>query len=443
MGAVDLARVQFAVTTNAHFLFVVVTLGLAPLIAVMQTRWVVTGREVHGRMVRFWGQLYVVNYALGIVTGIVMEFQFGMNWTGLSRVAGPVFGAPLAIETIVAFFAEATFLGLWIFGWGRLPKYLHLALFWLVTLTAYASAYWIMVANGFMQHPMGAALRDGAARITDLTAMATNPNALGALVHIIPAALMTGGILVTAISAYHLRRRHSPRGPTRRTEHPEHEEFFVRSIRLGLTTATIAAFFTFAMGWAQLGYLNTDQPLKVAAFLPGDSAAPAAQQAQAHLAATHGPGDYAPPGWIATPFTIMQTIGEIYTYIALLLLPLLVRRWIVRRRIILKFLVWILPLPFVAVVCGWLVREVGRQPWAIYGVLPTSDAAAPLSTGAVTASLIVFSLLFGALMVLDWAVIARLARRGPVHLTLGLTLDEVEAADAESDARRPAPAHLV
>ncbi|MGH3097708.1 MAG: cytochrome ubiquinol oxidase subunit I, partial [Streptosporangiales bacterium] len=202
MSAVDLARIQFALTANVHFLFVVVTLGLAPLVAIMQTRYVLTGRDVHKTMTRFFGQIYVVNYGIGIVTGLVMEFQFGLNWTGVSQVAGQVFGAPLALETLIAFFAEATFLGMWIFGWDRLPKAVHLALIYLVTLTAYASAYFIMVANGFLQHPVGAALHDGTARITDVAALLTNPNAIGAVAHIVPAAVFVGGVVVAGISAW-------------------------------------------------------------------------------------------------------------------------------------------------------------------------------------------------------------------------------------------------
>lgn len=165
--ALVLARVQFALTAGTHFLFVALTLGLATLVALTQTRAAVSGSAVHARMVRFWGQLYVVNYAVGIVTGLVMEFQFGLNWSGLSRVTGNVFGAPLALETIVAFFVESTFLGLWIFGWDRLNRWVHLALIWVVTLTAYLSAYFVLVANGWMQRPVGFEMVDGAARLTD------------------------------------------------------------------------------------------------------------------------------------------------------------------------------------------------------------------------------------------------------------------------------------
>src|SRR5919108_5481115 len=207
MDAVLLARLQFAGTTGIHWLFVILTLGLVPLVAVMHTRAALArdpdARAGWERAARFWGQLYVINYALGIVTGLVMEFQFGLSWSGLSKFAGNVIGAPLALETLIAFFAESTFLGMWIFGWGRLRAGVHAVLIWLVTLTAYASAYWILVANGFLQRPVGYEVRDGVAHLTDIGAMLTNPSALLALGHITMAALLTGGLFVAGVSAFH------------------------------------------------------------------------------------------------------------------------------------------------------------------------------------------------------------------------------------------------
>src|SRR5690606_17413892 len=204
MTAIDLARLQFAVTGSLHFLFVVLTLGLAPLVAIMQTRHVMTGKPVLERMTRFWGQIYVINYALGIVTGLVMEFQFGLSWSGLTHYAGDVFGAPLALETLGAFFLESTFLGLWIFGWHRLPTKLHLAYIWLVTLTAYVSAYWVMVANSFLQNPAGAQVRDGRLALADFGALLTNPTLVFSFPHVIGAGLLTGGLVVAGGSAYQL-----------------------------------------------------------------------------------------------------------------------------------------------------------------------------------------------------------------------------------------------
>ncbi|HEY3504624.1 MAG TPA: cytochrome ubiquinol oxidase subunit I [Actinocatenispora sp.] len=400
MSAVDLARAQFALTATVHFLFVVLTLGLTPLIAVMQTRYVLTGRAVHLAMTRYWGQLYVVNYGLGIVTGLVMEFQFGLAWTGVNRVAGQVFGAPLALETMVAFFAEATFLGIWIFGWGALPKVAHLVSFYLVTITAYASAVFIMVANGFLQHPVGYVLRGGEARITDLGALFTNPEAVGALRHLVPAALMLGGMVVAGISAWHLRKR------------PDDTDVFLRSWRIGVVVGVVGAFLTFLFGWAQLDYLRLDQPGKVAAMVPSSDTAPVADR---------------PPGWIAGPFLFMEQFGEFSTYLGLFLLPFLIRRWVVRRRILLAVMTWWIPLPFVAVVCGWLVREIGRQPWVIFGVLRTADAT-DLSTTQVAVSLAVFGTVVVGLAVTNWLVLLTLARRGPYRMALGRTLGADEPA---------------
>ncbi|HEX8865432.1 MAG TPA: cytochrome ubiquinol oxidase subunit I, partial [Lentzea sp.] len=184
MSAADLARLQFALTTSFHFLFVLLTLGLVTLLVITQTRFAITGAPVHERMTRFWGRIYVINYALGIVTGVVMEFQFGLNWSGLATYAGDVFGAPLAMETLIAFFLESTFLGLWIFGWGKLNRWVHLALLYLTALTAYASAFWIMAANGFLQHPVGYRVDGNVLRLDDFSALLTNPTFTAALMHV-------------------------------------------------------------------------------------------------------------------------------------------------------------------------------------------------------------------------------------------------------------------
>ncbi|MFC7639865.1 cytochrome ubiquinol oxidase subunit I [Streptosporangium lutulentum] len=216
----------------------------------MHTRYVMTGKPLHERRTRFWGQIYVINYALGIFTGLVMEFQFGLSWSGLSHYAGDIFGAPLAIETLVAFFLESTFLGLWIFGWHRLPKWLHLACIWLVALTAYASAFWIMVANSFLQNPAGAVERGDHLVLTDFGALVTNPMLTLALPHVIGAGLWTGGFVVMGASAYHLFKRTAER------------EFFTGSLRLGIVTAFVGSLITVGFGYAQFAPLSTFQPDK-------------------------------------------------------------------------------------------------------------------------------------------------------------------------------------
>jgi cytochrome d ubiquinol oxidase subunit I len=239
MDVLELARLQFAATGSLHFLFVVLTLGLAPLVAIMHTRWALSGRPLQERMTRFWGQIYVINYALGIVTGLVMEFQFGLSWSGLTHYAGDVFGAPLAMETLVAFFLESTFLGLWIFGWGRLPKWAHLACIWLVTATAYASAFYIMVANSFLQNPAGAVLSGGRLELTDFGALLTNKALVFSFPHVLGAGLFTGAMVLVGASAYQLRRRTAE------------VEFFTRSLRIGVVTASIGIFLTMGFGYAQ------------------------------------------------------------------------------------------------------------------------------------------------------------------------------------------------
>ncbi len=399
MDLLTLVRMQFAVTTSFHFLFVALTLGLALLVALMETRYVRTGDDGYARMAKFWGRIYVVNYAMGIVTGLVMEFQFGLNWNGLTHTAGNVFGAPLALETLVAFFAESTFLGMWIFGWERLPRRVHLALIWLVALTAFLSAYWILVANGFLQHPVGYEMRGGEARVTDFGKLLTNPNTLVALGHIAAGAMITAGVFIAGISAYHLRRRTAE------------QDFFRRSLRTGVITAGIGLVPSIALGIVQSVMIQDNQPAKDAAF-SGDPAKIA--HAQAQLAATYGPGNYTPPS------ALVEHSGNAMMYIwgaltVVIVASLLMFRGgaLYRVRWFQRVLVFAVPLPFVANIGGWLFREVGRQPWAVYGVLRTDQAASHVSTALVVVSLTAFALLFLVLTVADYLLIARIARRGP------------------------------
>jgi cytochrome d ubiquinol oxidase subunit I len=370
MDVLDLARLQFATTTSFHFLFVLLTLGLVTLVAVMQTRFTLTRRPVLGRMTKFWGRIYVVNYALGIATGIVMEFQFGLNWSGLSTFAGDVFGAPLAIETLVAFFLESTFLGLWIFGWGRLNRWVHLALIWLVTLTAYASTFWIIAANGFLQHPVGYEVHDGVLRLVDFGALLTNPTFGTALVHVVAAALTVGGAFVVGVSAYHFIKRTGE------------VEFFRRSLRLGVVCTALATPVLVAAGFAQLPIVKEYQPGKFAAA-PGPALA------------------------------LMIVIGVVLLLVSWITVPLLYRDWIVRLRFPLYLMVLGIPLPFIAAISGWMFREMGRQPWLVYGLLRTSDAVSHVSAGGMFVSFIAFTGVFAVLAVADWVLISRLARRGP------------------------------
>ncbi|MEV4811312.1 cytochrome ubiquinol oxidase subunit I [Micromonospora avicenniae] len=400
MDTLLLARLQFATTTSIHFLFVIVTLGLVTLLVGLQTAWVITGKQKYERLTRFWGQLYVINYVLGIATGIVMEFQFGLNWSGLSRYVGNVFGAPLAIETLVAFFLESTFLGMWIFGWHRLRRGVHLALLWGVALTAYASAFWILVANAWLQNPVGYEARDGVAHLTDFSALLSNPTLTMAFGHVVAAALLVGGMLMAAVSAGHLIRR-TPDHALHRT-----------ALRIGLVTAALSISMVQSFGFAQFDPVGSVQPTKFGG--DGDEA----QAMIAEWTTRFGPGDYTPPVLASAGLGFMILIG--FTLGALwLLVPLLWRDWIIRLRFPLWLLLLALPLPFVAAILGWIAREVGRQPWVAYGLLPVDQAVSPVGAPVMLTSLIGFSLLLGTLAVTNWVLIARHAARGAQDPALG------------------------
>jgi cytochrome d ubiquinol oxidase subunit I len=397
MSTVDLARLQFAVTTSVHFLFVALTLGLVTLVAITQTRFAISGNPVLGRMTRFWGKLYVINYAVGIATGIVMEFQFGLNWSGLSRLTGDVFGAPLAMETLIAFVLESTFLGMWIFGWGRLPKRLHLALIWGVTLTAYLSAFWVMVSNSFLQHPVGYAMVDGRARLTSFAALIGNSSLWFALGHLLSATVLIGGFFMAGVSAAHLLRRTTD------------VEFFRRSLRTGLVAGFVGTALAINLGYSQLTAIGVNVPTK---FATGDEMA----RWQSRFQGLYGVGDYAPPHWIHSTFDTMVQLANVLALIAALGLVFQIRNVITAKRWA-RWMLWVLvatiPVPFVTAIGGWMVREVGRQPWTVYGVLKTSDAVSPLPASTLQASLIGFGVLVIGLAVLDWYLIAKHARRGP------------------------------
>ncbi|MEV0383969.1 cytochrome ubiquinol oxidase subunit I [Nonomuraea sp. NPDC050643] len=384
MNALDLARTQFAVTGSLHFLFVVLTLGLAPLVAIMHTRWALSGKPLRERMTRFWGQIYVINYAMGIVTGLVMEFQFGLSWSGLSHYAGDVFGAPLAMETLVAFFLESTFLGLWIFGWGRLPKAAHLACIWIVTLTAYASAFYIMVANSFLQNPAGSVVSGDRMRLVDFGALLTNKALVFSFPHVIGAGLFTGGMVLVGASAYRLRRRA-----------PE-VEFFSASMRTGVIAAAVGILITLGFGYAQFAGIQQGK-------FDGNATA-------------------------AISLALMVELGQLLALgVLLVMLPMIavLPRW----RWTHPILMALTPLPFVLSILGWAAREVGRQPWMIWERLTVADAMSPgLTPGMVTASLIGFTAVLGLLAVVDYVLIARVVRRGPHALDLGATAGEPRAA---------------
>ncbi|MFB9446061.1 cytochrome ubiquinol oxidase subunit I [Dactylosporangium vinaceum] len=401
MSALEYARMQFGLTASLHFTFVMVTLGLVVLVAVMQTRFVVTGQDVYGRMARFWGRLYAINYAVGIATGLVMEFEIGLNWSGLSRLTGDVFGAPLALETLVAFVLESTLLGMWIFGWGWLGKRLHLALIWATAATALLSAFWVMVSNAFLQRPVGYTIdAGGTARLTGFGALLTNSALWFALVHAVAATIVAGGVLVAGVSAWRLRR--SLAGPD--------HELFRRSLRLGIRVGLIGTFFTIGFGYAQFGWIGASQPMKMA------GGGERALERQAEMVQRFGPGNYLVSDNVGAALGFMVMVANLLFLILVVAQVLTYRDVLIRKRWarpVSWLLTALIPIPVLAALAGWFVREEGRQPWAVYGLLRTADAVSPMSAGALRLSTFLFSALVIALALADWWLLARAAARKP------------------------------
>jgi len=441
----DLARWQFAIITVYHFLFVPLTIGLSVLVAGMQTAWVRTSDERYLRMTKFWGKLFLINFAMGVVTGIVQEFQFGMNWSDYSRYVGDIFGAPLAIEGLLAFFLESTFLGLWIFGWDRLPQRVHLACIWLASIGTILSAYFILAANSWMQHPVGSVVNDarGRAEMVDFGAFLTNSTAVGAFVHTITACFVTAGIFVMAISGWHLARK-------------QHADVMRPSMRLALVTVLIGSLGVVVTGDLQARLMTEQQPMKMAAAEAlYDTVAPASfslvtigsldgsqeiwslrvprvlsfmatgsfdgqvegiNQVQQASEQAYGPGNYT-PNIPASYWTFRLMIG--FGLLAGLLAA--IGLWFTRRRARRPVPRWFyratvvaLVAPFAANSAGWIFTEMGRQPWVVYGVLRTADGVSPaVGAGTVLISLIVLTLLYAVLAVIDGVLMVRYAAAGP------------------------------
>ncbi|MFR9805228.1 cytochrome ubiquinol oxidase subunit I [Pseudonocardia sp. RS010] len=457
MSVVDLARLQFASTSIYHFLFVPLTIGLALITAFLQTRWHRSRQPEYLRLTRFFGVLLVINVAVGVVTGLVQEFQFGMNWSGYSRFVGDVFGAPLAMEGLAAFFLESVFLGLWIFGWKRLSPRVHLATIWMVALGGVLSAAFIMAANSWMQNPVGYEINPATqrAQLTSIGAVLTNPVFLRSYLHVLLASLITAAVVVLAVSAWHLRR--------------DPKSDFRRSARLALVVLAPATMINLLVG-SELGVTEgTYQPMKIAAaeaqwetcqpcsfslFQIGggnndqtptkiiavphllsilatnswDGQVVGLNELQAQYEQQYGPGDYVPNVFVQYwSMRVMAYLGSLVLLISLWGLW----RW---RRLesspwFLRVALWSLPLPFVINTAGWLLTENGRQPWIVQGLQKTADAHSPsVSAAAIVTSLLIFFLLYGALAVADWLLMARYARK------------ELPAEEAADEIEAPAPA---
>lgn len=446
MDTLTLGRLQFGITTIYHFFFVPLTLGLAILVAVMQTWHQRTGNEKYKRMYQFWGKLLVINFAIGVATGIVQEFQFGMNWSEYSRFVGDVFGAPLAIEALLAFFLESTFLGLWIFGADKLRPKVHLAAIWLVAIAANLSAFWILVANSFMQNPVGYQIAaSGRAEMTDFIALITNPNVLLQFPHVALGGLTTAGFFVAGIAAYRLLRAQSHETETR--------EVFQTSLRLGLIVATVTVLGGMVFGHMQGQRMADTQPMKLAAaeglwqsespaslsmFQIGNEKDRSAiinlripsllsvltyntptglvtgiNELQQEYEQKHGPGDYVPPAIWLTYWSFRAMVGAGVLMFALGVVGFLLSRrsGVPQARWFLWALVAAISLPYLANSTGWLLTEVGRQPWLVQGLMRIEQGLSPnVGVAELLITLIGFSLLYGALAVADVYLLQKYAR---------------------------------
>lgn len=441
MDALLLARLQFAVTTVYHFFFVPLTLGLSILVAIMETVYVRTGDATYKRMAQFWGKLFMINFAMGVVTGIVLEFQFGMNWSEYSRFVGDVFGAPLAIEALLAFFLESTFLGIWLFGWEKLSKQLHAVTIWLVAIGSNLSALWILIANSFMQQPVGYVLRNDRAEMADFFALITNPNVWVQFPHVVAAGITTAAFFVLGISAYHLLKKSNDL------------DLFRRSFQAAVIFGAIGTILVILVGHSQAQHVAQVQPMKLAAAEAlWESENPASfslltigneperrdvfairipsalsllaynrftgevkgiRNLQAEYEQKYGPGDYVPPVALTYwTFRLMVGAGFTMAFLALYGLYLVMQGQFERKSRFLWLLGWAIALPYIANTSGWLMTEVGRQPWIVYGLQKTSDAASPyVSTGTLLFSLVIFTLLYGVLMAADVYLLVKYAKK--------------------------------
>lgn len=452
MSVLTLARFQFAMTTIFHYFFVPLSIGLALVVAVMETLYVVKKKEIYKDMAKFWGHIFLLSFAVGVVTGIIQEFQFGMNWSAYSRFVGDIFGAPLAIEALLAFFLESTFIGLWSFGWTKFSKKLHLVFIWLVVLGSTLSAFWILLANSFMQNPVGYSFNKvtGRAELNDFLAVIKNHQLWLEFPHVIFAAFLTGAFVVAGLSAWKLFKK-------------KDVEFFTRSLRVGLVLGGIAAILTVAVGDLQTKALIEEQPMKFAAAegIYENTDDPASWSAVAlfdtkeketkfsveipymlSILGNHSLSGsfkgmnevnkelhekydskfgkdmnyYVPTNVLFWSFRIMAGFGTALIALAILDLFLLKKGWLMKQR----WLLWITGVctfaPFIANTSGWLITEMGRYPWTVYGLFTVADSVSPnVTANQMLFTNIVFFLLFASLGAVLVYLIRKEMNKGPYH----------------------------
>ncbi|MDM8552183.1 cytochrome ubiquinol oxidase subunit I [Desulfobacterales bacterium HSG2] len=435
MDVVLFSRLQFAVATMFHFLFVPLTLGLSILIAYMETKYVRTGDETYLSMTKFWGKIFLINFGLGVVTGITLEFQFGTNWSRYSAYVGDIFGSLLAIEASAAFFLESTLIGVWVFGWKKISKKAHAVVIWLIAGAGTLSAIWILIANGWMQHPVGYAIRDGRAELVDFAAVVSNKFAILEFLHTVSAAYVLSAFFVMGVSAYHLLKR-------------QHIEFFTRSFKIALVFGLVFSIFTAINGDMHAVHVTEVQPAKLAAMeahwettaraplhlfaipdeenernlieigsIPGILSFLAHHDFNAEVTGLRDiPKEERPPVLLSLiSFRTMVGLGTLFPL-------LMIIGWIRRNRLLesdlyLKVMLFAIPLPYIAIEMGWVLAEVGRQPWIVYGLMKTSDAVSPITFPQVFFSLIAFVVFYGILGAIGFSLIAKHAKKGPEQLT--------------------------
>ncbi|WP_299443965.1 cytochrome ubiquinol oxidase subunit I [uncultured Phycicoccus sp.] len=478
MGSLDVARWQFAITTVYHFLFVPVTIGLSAVVAYFHTQWVRTHRPEYYRLTKFFGKLFLINFALGLVTGIVQEFQFGMNWSDYSRFVGDIFGAPLAFEALLAFFLESTFLGVWIFGWGRIPEKLHASSMWLVHIGTVLSAYFILAANSFMQNPVGYRFNPetGRAEMADFLAVLTNKVQLVTFPHVVLSAYMVGGAVVMGVALWLLRREAGT----------DDEPLYRRAVRVGAVVSLVAALGVVVSGDIQGKIMTEVQPMKMAAAealyettdnapfsvlsigpLDGSEATriievpgllsflgtgsvdgtvdgindlKGSERAMAEkVVERYGPDvaplvltdDYTPIVPVAYwSFRLMMGLGFLMMALALAAL------WVTRGQGVPRSRWWTVVavvgplLPIFANSFGWIFTEMGRQPWLVYGLMTTATGVSPsVSVAEVWVSMVVYTLLYAALAVVEVKLFLTYVHRGAEPF-----VDPAEHGDADEDA---------
>ncbi len=432
MDVVLLSRLQFAVAVFFHFVFVPLTLGLSVLLVWMETRYVRTGDEFWKKHCQFWGKLFVINFTLGVVTGITLEFQFGTNWSRYSEYVGDIFGSLLAVEATVAFFLESTFIAVWVFGWKKVSKKVHLFAIYMVALAGNISAVWIILANGWMQNPVGYVLRNGRAELESFLTVISNPYAWGQYFHTVISCWMLGGFFVLGVSAWHLLRKNQVK-------------FFAASFRMAAPFTLILALLVGVTGHHQGEVVAKYQPAKLAAMealweteknapmhllawpnaeeekntfeflsIPGLASFLSYGSAEAEVKGLKefAKEDRPPLSITFLSFRTMVGLGTIFILLSLIAFWQRKRDenmspWLMR------CLVWCIPLPYIAIMLGWAVAEVGRQPWIVYGLMRTSDAVSPVPPSNVAISLVAFIVVYTMLGLVDIYLLRKNAIKGP------------------------------